>query len=194
MSPEAYKRLFVGTFLSPGQQEVLARASQHKAELESGWQAKIRFVKPHKLHLTWLFLGDVAVSSIEDISARLQVIASRQKQLDITYDQVEFWPSDKRPRMVVLTPKFIADRVMEMASSVEQELKQYVSKPGHKVYRPHITLARLERYDFNARQVVIPASFHIESLRHEITKIELIESELGKATDEYQSLKSFGLQ
>lgn len=201
MSPDTEtKRLFVGTFLSPAQQDSLGHLAEHKAELESQWHCRVRFVKGTKLHLTWFFLGDVDVSFVPEIEAKLhlalQPIASAGKTLAINYDQVEFWPTAKRPRMIVLTPSVIPASVQEMADLVAEQLDSYVSKPGHRHYRPHITLARLERDSFAGRTIELPDWFAAKCnlpISHNIDKMELIQSELGKSSDEYKSLLCFAL-
>ncbi|MBX9876908.1 MAG: RNA 2',3'-cyclic phosphodiesterase [Candidatus Obscuribacterales bacterium] len=195
MSPEnKTRRLFVGTYLSPAQQEVLGYLSERKAELEKQWHCRARIVKPIKLHLTWLFLGDVE-GKLDEITAKLQSTVSKFSKLSINFDQVEFWPSAKRPRMVVMTPSVIPDRVMEIAAEIQTQLKPYVSKPGHREYRPHITLARLERESVKANAVELPDWLVSKCvpLTQQIEKIELIESELGCGGDEYASLLSFEL-
>lgn len=197
MSPESEtKRLFVGTFLSPNQQESLGHLAEHKTELESQWHCRVRFVKPNKLHLTWLFLGDVDIARIPRIEAKLQVISEASQALLMNYDQVEFWPSAKSPRMVVLTPGVIPASVQEMASLVAKQLEVYVSKPINHNYRPHITLARLERDSLAGSTIEVPDWFAAQCklpLGHNIAKVELIESELGKSGDQYMSLRCFNL-
>lgn len=196
MSPEdKTRRLFVGTFLSPGQQEALKHLSEHRDELENLWHCRARIVKPVKLHLTWLFLGDVE-GKLDEIRAKLQPTVSKFSRLSINFDQIEFWPSAKRSRMVVMTPSLVPDAVKEIAAEIESQLKSYVSKPGHREYRPHITLARLERETFKANALELPDWLVSKSVpvTQRIEKIELIESELGRGGDEYVSLQSFDLR
>lgn len=188
------RRLFVGSYLSCAQQEALGHISERKNELEKQWHCRTRVIKPVKLHLTWLFLGDVE-GKLDEIKDKIQSTVSNFNKLSINFDQVEFWPSAKRPRMVVLTPSVIPDSVKEIAAEMERQLKPYVSKPGHREYRPHITLARLERETFKAHAVELPDWLISKCvpLTQQIEKIELIESELGRGGDEYESLQSFQL-
>ncbi|MBX9771298.1 MAG: RNA 2',3'-cyclic phosphodiesterase [Candidatus Obscuribacterales bacterium] len=197
MSPDLQtKRLFVGTFLSPEQQESLGCLAERKTELETHLECRVRFVKPVKLHLTWLFLGDVEVSKLTEIQAKLQAVAADFHKQRLTYNQVKLWPSDKRARMIVLTPETVPDSVAEMAASIANELRGYVIKPEHRDYRPHITLARLERENFKPHPVQVPEWLveKIPPIAHQIESIELIQSELGKAGDEYKSLHCVNLR
>lgn len=198
MSPEAVlKRLFIGTFLSPAQKDALAQLSTHKAELEKQFKCKIRFVKPHKLHLTWVFLGNVDSTKIKDIEETLQPIAGMSKRLHLDYKQVELWPNVRRPRMIVLTPEEVPSDVQLLKSTISSAFNNLGKGEEHapskgRAYTPHITLARFE----DAHSAEIPEWFVQKCflpIKHEIEKIELIESELGKNSDEYKSLYCFNL-
>lgn len=193
MNPEPLKkRLFVGTYLTPQQQELLGKVSEQKSELERQLASKVRLVKEHKLHLTWLFLGDVLSGKVPEIQDKLKIIAESTKELSLTYSQVELWPSNIRPRMIVLTPCRVSDDVHNLASKMTEELGSYVNKPGHRQYRPHITLARLRRDDIRGSTKIpdwLIAGCSLPIV-HQIRRVELIQSELGQHLDEYSTLFS----
>jgi 2'-5' RNA ligase len=110
------KRLFVGTFLSPDQQELLGELHRHGNGLTAAWGCRLRWVKPAKLHMTWLFLGSVNPGLISEIHARLDGIASRHGSMQVAYDRVEFWPDARRPRQLVMTPAAVPESVGPLRS------------------------------------------------------------------------------
>jgi len=197
MSPDGQvKRLFVGTYLSPQQQESLGTLSERKLELEKDLNCRVRLVKQHKLHLTWLFLGDVEAQRVPEICQKLKTVLLSTKEMSLIYKQMQLWPSVKKARMIVLTPEKVPAEVHNLAAAIFSELAPCVKKIGHREYHPHITLARLQREDFEAASLKIPDWFMHDCclpITHQIARIELIQSELGKQADEYQTLFSLDL-
>jgi 2'-5' RNA ligase len=65
-------RLFIGTFLQAVERDQIAELPAQCPQLSQLINRKIRWVKPKKLHMTWLFLGEVKEGAIESISQRLE--------------------------------------------------------------------------------------------------------------------------
>ena len=88
-------RLFVGTFLGQEEKERIALASQENID----GPVKLRWAKVEKLHVTWLFLGDVAedlIPSVTDALSRSLVEfkqqADEQRHLQLIFDSPRFGP------------------------------------------------------------------------------------------------------
>src|SRR5262249_56238257 len=97
-------RLFLGTFLSAEQQELLGELKGQNDKLVVAWGRRLRWVKHVKLHMTWLFLGKTESSAIDTIGERLSGIVTGYAPMQVTYDRLEFWPSARKPRQLVVTP------------------------------------------------------------------------------------------
>ena len=89
-------RLFIGTFLSPNQQDKLGHLQDYGQRLESCWQRKIRWIKTKKLHLTWVFLGEQNQENIPELVALLSNTLRKKQAMSINYEQVEFWPTVRK--------------------------------------------------------------------------------------------------
>jgi len=190
MSP---KRLFVGTFLAHDQQVNLSKLTNWKEPLERNWQAKVRFVKSIKLHLTWLFLGDVDSAKIGEVERLLSETVNNHTAMSVSYDQIELWPSAKRRRLLVLAPRVVADQITRLYESVVNKLENFAEKPKAGPYRPHITLARLKVNHSDKSTRIIPDDLLLDTpVIQDIDQICLIESQLGHGADEYKIL--FGKQ
>lgn len=196
------KRLFVGTFLSPDQQELLGELNRHGDRLTAAWGCRLRWVRPAKLHMTWLFLGSVNPELISEIHARLGGIAGRHRSIEVAYDRIEFWPDARRPRQLVMTPAAVPESVGSLAVSIRSELKEFTAKPEDRPFRPHLTLLRFDRGSFAARAAGARARLSLPEwletsgflpLVQGMSEIALVESHLGKGADEYEVLERFPL-
>lgn len=138
------RRLFIGSYLSTQQQELLGQLKNYDQRLSAHWHSKLRWVKPIKLHLTWQFLGDVDDSQLDAIKSALENLLTAQKPLQITYDHPELWPSAKKPRHLVLVPGSNVYSILALGKQIRTALGTLVSKPDNHDFRPHVTLLRLD--------------------------------------------------
>jgi 2'-5' RNA ligase len=158
-------RLFLGTFLP---EEVKARISlvqTNNSELGAHWQCRIRWVQPAKLHLTWLFLGEVdkeRLGALEEAMAGLQPGLGSASEL--VYDRLEVWFGRGLPRHLVLVPSQLPPEFMRATSHVRTKLVDFVAgdfrQQARDQLRPHVTLMRFQKLDGKSHQlpVVAPAN------------------------------------
>ena len=73
-------RLFIGTFLEPTEQERFASLPIINEHLEAKWQRKPRWVKPDKLHVTWLFLGSIEKELVDKVQTALRALVTERRQ------------------------------------------------------------------------------------------------------------------
>ena len=150
-------RLFVGSFLEGPEAERIsaitkARASQISSGFLPGQQIefKIRALPKDKLHLTWLFLGEVNSSDVEELTRQFAATLNQLKQklscpaFELSYDHLSPWPSEDKARVVVLRPSAPPAEV----SRVEREIRATLSsfQENEEVYpqfNPHLTLFRV---------------------------------------------------
>lgn len=188
------KRLFVGTFLGAPEMESLADLKSYDERLVSEWNAKIRWVRPEKLHLTWVFLGDVHEERIPEIENVLGQVLEDVPHMEAMYVKPTFWPDRKRARTFVVTPDPAPHAVMAVGELIKQAMKPYAEKIEPK-YRPHITLFRLERQGVARDPLDVPHWFPLHQktpIEHHINRIDLIESHLG-GTRDYESIAHWRL-
>lgn len=194
-------RLFVGTFLSAEQQTTLGTLSDCRSKLSEAWHRKLRFVRAEKLHLTWLFLGNVAKTEIPNVISELTPLLSEQEALQVKFDQIEFWPNAKKTHVIVLTASHIPNEVAELANRINHSLGKFMTQTSkqesrREIFRPHITIIRLDPNFSDKTSLTIPDWLPLNQLLplvHEIKNISLIESHLGAGTDDYQVLQNFPL-
>lgn len=164
-------RLFVATYLSPeGVQRVqeLARGNELPGDankpLSEKWNARVRWVTADKLHLTWLFLGDVVEELVGELTDALgesvAYLASRShpgslggspgslnSMAELVYDHFELWPSPRKARLGVIVPSSVPENIVELAQSISNNLSRFLTpeqrEATRRQFKPHLTVMRL---------------------------------------------------
>lgn len=123
-------RLFFALWPDPGIRSALLRAR------DGGIQGA-RPTHPHDLHLTLVFVGDVAPETLPCIEAAGDdVVVSA---FDLALRRVETWP---RQRLLVAAPDETPQALFNLVSQLQQNLLPCGIEPEPRRYRPHVTLAR----------------------------------------------------
>lgn len=185
------RRLFVGTFLPEAQRGALVPDAESAARLAEEWGRKIRWVRPDKLHLTWVFLGDVEDAVRPEVEAKLSQLLESVAPLQLTYSSMTLWPHARKAKTFVVVPGVVAPQLMQLAERLKSEMRPYADRLEIK-YRPHITLARM---DPDAGRIDIPEWFPLRTtlpITHVIDRIDLIESHLHGSKD-YESIAHWKL-
>jgi 2'-5' RNA ligase len=146
-------RLFLGSFLTTEQQSAFAHLKEINCSLDGQWQYQIRWVNSSKLHLTWLFLGQVELAENPELLEKVSgLLAANQleRPLSITYDRLEAWSVQAAPRHLVLTPSQPSKQFLELAQQVRDGLGDFVAnqakQQASKELKPHLTLMRLNSF------------------------------------------------
>jgi len=203
-------RLFVGTFLDADQAAILGNLKDLNSRLSERWQIKARFVPLPKLHLTWLFLGDVEESRIDNLKVDLKAIIDDWKEtkdnhaFQIEYDQLEVWSSLKSPRVLVLESTSECPRAESLNQKISRGLSKYCDRSEKvqrfKRFRPHLTVCRFspdrnQRKDDRVKRTFsdfqLPEDFL--PLKHHIGTVSLIESRLNAGPNSYSSIFDIAL-
>jgi 2'-5' RNA ligase len=185
------RRLFVGTFLPEVDRAAVYVDPDSADKLATLWGRKIRWVRPDKLHLTWLFLGGVEEERIPDLSLKIEEVVRDFGPMEIEYSKFTLWPHARNARTFVLQPESAPEKVMRLGETIKKELKGYAERLDLK-YRPHLTLARM---DSTSKRVEVPDWFPVRKnlpLVHKIDRVDLIESHLGGNKD-YVSIAGWQL-
>jgi 2'-5' RNA ligase len=145
-------RLFLGTFLPEEDQQRLRVVQESNRDLDSRWNCRIRWVQPKKLHLTWMFLGDVEPRHVDDLKRALtEMKAGFISPGDIVYDRMEVWFGRDLPRHLVLTPSAVPPDFIRLVTLVRNKLLDFAGEDYRQQakdkFRPHITLMRFQKLD-----------------------------------------------
>lgn len=209
-------RLFVGTFLSDQEIATINSIKGANLDLSAKWNIRARFVLNEKLHLTWLFLGNVERSKIPQVEKELQNAISEWKaaegasHIEVHYDQTQVWPSLDAPRVLVLEATKNLKSIRALNKSINNHLQAFCQSKDeverYDVFRPHLTICRFSpnketskknnrnMSEFNLPENALPFVQRVSS-------VTLIESDLDSQAVEnfnlpkgsYRILSNFGL-
>ncbi len=187
------KRLFIGTFLSVEEQDRLD-FDFHQI-LISTWKIKLRRVRAAKLHLTWIFLGDLDINGETRARELLQTIGSTLGACELLYTGFELFPSSRNPRLIALTPDSVSEGCVEVSNRIRKEMTSLCQKKERDRFHPHITVIRFPR---EARgRFTCPTNFPPENVlpvQHKIDELCLIHSHYDRGQDKYDVLESCTLR
>jgi 2'-5' RNA ligase len=205
-------RLFVGTFLDAESAAVVSQLRQLNSDLSMRWHLKARFVPLPKLHLTWLFIGDVDRELVETVKSDLKNTIEKWKDnnknssFDIQYDGAEVWPSLKLPRVLVLESTQTASltQAESLNSAINDGLSSYCERSDKverfKRFRPHLTVCRFSTDTNQKSSGQVKRSLadfetptNLFPLIHKIGTVSLIESDLNAGPNGYSSIMDITL-
>ncbi len=196
-------RLFIGTFLCQSDQEKIAELQKQNSLLDEKWKRKVRWVKPEKLHMTWLFLGSVGEELIQPVSDMLANLIAKElgkeqerRPMTISFEKCEIWPDARKPRQVVLRPGDVDERILNLARTLRNGLLEFYFDHSEKeeearTFRPHVTLLRVERRQQEPQRFTRTANIRLKTSDIEgvdsalpvvlnLDKIALVESHMGQ--------------
>ena len=157
-------RLFFAAWPAPEVQRALGEIAR-RAQRECGGRA----VPTHNIHLTLVFLGDLArdrVTDLETLAGRISL-----PRFTLTVDRLEYWRHNRILWAGVEEPPTL----QALVGAVRKELAAAGFGFDQRPYVPHITLLR------DARRV--PADGRCSSVAWPVTEFALVESvQLERAT------------
>jgi len=168
------------------------------ASYQNNWpQLPAKWTRPENLHITLLFLGNVAE---QDIPAALEIVkntAQKYPPVNLKLTKISYGPPQKiPPRMVwILAEKneFLADLKKDIEQQlIDQNVHFQIEDRG---FVPHITFARLNNWEL--RQIdpeEVPQIDEAINFDFEAKTIELMESQAKKSGAEYDILESCELK
>lgn len=189
------KRLFVGTLLADRHSQSLSRMKDRLApQLSEVWHnCKLRWVRPEKLHITWLFIGESNEESEQEIKDILASELSTAEPFSLHYDRLEIFGPKSRPKALVLSCRNAPDQVQALAALMRKSLGHLCQKKEDQIFRPHLTLCRFP-HGYRGK-TILPELETSEflPLQQEVACLSLIESHLGGKGDSYERLADYFL-
>ena len=100
------------------------------------WSGKARPVSDANLHVTLVFLGQVAPSLLPVLSDRLAAV--RVAPLELCFDRIEDWGDG----LIVLCPHRVPAALAQLHERLRDVSRELGLPLESRAYRPHVTLAR----------------------------------------------------
>ena len=180
------KRLFISIPLPDSMKETLS--AYMKQEMRRIKQ-NLHPTKAQNLHITTLFLGDIAVELLPAIQLAITRGLQTCVAFDLPFDRICFMPNTTRPRMIwaeFAKSEAFSELVWKLKTALEP-IVGMIEEERKPI--PHVTLIRLKHF-YMKEKIKLPeltlSPLHIGSC-------ELMESHLSNLGPEYQCIQQFSL-
>jgi 2'-5' RNA ligase len=179
-------RIFIAINLPERVKKELSKFQSRFSELPARW------TKPENLHITLAFLGYLSDNEIAKICKITEEVASRNQPFLINLNQICYGPKNKKPPRMVWAVGEKTEELTKLKNDLDSALSDDLRyKKENRPYAPHITLARIRKWDF--KKIDPEDRPQIEtntSLSFNVSSIEVMESVLKRGGAEYAVLLS----
>lgn len=169
-------RLFYAIFVPQEVRQALTEA-QRAVKSFRGWKT----VRPEQMHVTLLFLGEMAAQRLHELRSIGQKVANTVSPFSARVAGTGYFPEGGSPR--VWFAKVKSDTLEVLAAALQQELPQAASE----TFKAHITLARKK----SPAPRVGPVVFDLEFA---VSEMALVESVIDETGSRYRLLERFSLK
>jgi 2'-5' RNA ligase len=171
-------RCFVAVDLSDEAREAVARVQARLREAAP--RADVRWTAPASLHLTLVFLGEVAFDVQPGIAAALAEVAGRHEAFHLAAAGVGGFPSLERPRVLWVGLTEGLRELGRLAADVERALVPLGFPLADRPFSGHVTLGRVRSPPGLRPLVDVARAFEPALLaRWRVRDVVLYQSQLG---------------
>ena len=166
-----FYRIFIAIELPDSTRKELCAFNEIWSELPVRWTGE------QNLHVTLEFLGNVNEETLKEVIDRVSKIGERNSKVEIHIEKIAYGPPKEIPRYIwaYITP---SDNLMNL--SRELNLTEFI---------PHITLARIDKMEFNRMETPIINEYI--DIVFPVSAISIMESKKGS---DYTALKRIELK
>ena len=184
-------RLFIALPLTPIVEQKLEQVS---SEL-SRFGGKVKWVNPKNIHVTIRFLGETEETLVGAIGDHLDSIASRHDVIKTAIDRLGGFPNLSKPRVIWagLSGEQEIEALTNLATEVEQAMRDLGFEPENKRFRPHLTLARVKAPKGLEQLVAELKSYQLDPTPLRLDRLVLFKSTLTAQGPIYERLHEMPL-
>lgn len=169
--------------------EIVRQATALQTRLARS-DAAVKWVSPHQLHITLLFLGDVEERHLISLCRVVEEQAAAVPEFTLEIQGLGAFPSLRRPKVLWVGVRQGADQLRELHQRIEEPLTESgLYRPEDREYTPHLTLGRLRQEPhgrFFASEIAREIDVHLG--RVSVTDVVVMSSELRREGPEYALL------
>lgn len=132
------QRIFIAVEMSAQLQEDVA-ALQEKMRASG---ARLRWVKPHNMHFTLRFLGDIPAAQVARAAIATRQAAGGVAPFEVVVAGLGAFPTFDRPQVVWLGTKAGGEALEGLAAALDAQLLRAGFAPEGRPFRAHLTLGR----------------------------------------------------
>jgi len=105
----------------------------------------IRWVKVGNIHLTVIFIGDMATEHLDPMGKSISEVCQEHDPLNIAINGAGVFSSRRNPRVLWIGLDGEIDRMAAFRDALQKKLKPYGIKKEKRPFNPHLTLGRFRK-------------------------------------------------
>jgi 2'-5' RNA ligase len=134
---------------------ILASLSDLQTQMQRDLPPKLlRWVRPEGIHLTLVFLGDIAVEQVDPVAEALAEACAGHGPFTVSIAGVGCFPNVRRPRVVWVGVAEPSGELARLQREIEQALVPLGFAPEGRDFHPHLTLGRVKGGGRPAREAL----------------------------------------
>ena len=147
----------------------------------------VKWVEPHNLHVTVLFLGEVEDRELHGLFKMLTKVCVKAVPFDLRLGGVGAFPTPRRPKTLYAGVTAGADKLQSLYAAIEEPLLDLGGyRQEERAYTPHLTLGRVTGdEDGDALALELPKQSAWTGGQMEIAELAIYTSESRKTGYEY---------
>ena len=108
------------------------------------FDARVRWVKPHQMHITLKFLGEIDQTQADLLDELFQSVAHEAEPFEVDVQGLGAFPNLRRPSILWSGITAGADALIGLAHSVDAAAGELGFKKEKRDFNPHLTLGRVK--------------------------------------------------
>jgi 2'-5' RNA ligase len=178
----------------PATDEIKKLVGEVEGRLRGGG-ADVKWVEPKNVHITLKFLGNIDQPDVDNLTESLPGALTGASAFDITVSGCGTFPSGRRPRVVWIGLADGKERLVDLASAVEEICASLGFAKEKRPFRPHLTIGRVRRGSGALPDLAEQVSgVRFNPLKLKVEGVNLVRSKLSPQGPTYTVLESFALE
>ncbi len=156
----------------------------------------VRWTRLDHLHLTLMFLGNVALPDVDPLRERIRAASARTAALSLELCGVGCFPDSRNPRVIWVGVGGEIERLRSLQAAVEAACSEIAGHEERREFSPHLTIGRIKPGDRQGARVGGAAveAFKAGTLgRWLAATLHLVRSDLSAEGPRYTDLAEFPL-
>jgi len=157
-------------------------------------QAQASWSRAASVHLTLKFFGNIEQDQVERLSAAASRVTRRYSPFQIGLGGSGIFPPRGTPRVLWIGVNDPSGQLTDLQHQFENECSKEGFPKEERVFRPHLTLARIRNPQGSRRLGEIHKGIEFKPVEFSVSELLLFRSELSSEGSKYTIISRHGLE
>ena len=157
-------------------------------------QAQASWSRAESIHLTLKFFGNIEQDHVERLSAAASRASHRYSPFQIGLGESGIFPPRGAPRVLWIGVNDPSGQLTNIQQQFENECAREGFPKEERVFRPHLTLARIRNPQGSRRLAEIHKGLEFKPVVFSVSELLLFRSELSSEGSKYTIISRHGLE